>query len=95
MEGRLEQSENEWAKFCENASNVKAKLEDNNGKWKEFISDCEKMSKTLNEYDGDLATEIKRGFELHGIDIELKKIKVFYLSVVLLYFIIAFNNMNI
>ena len=77
MEASLEKLENDWAKFCETASGVKSKFEDKYGKWKEFRSDCDKMQIILNECESTLKPEIRRGIDLQGIDIELKKLKVF------------------
>ena len=76
MEGNLEKLENDWASFCEKASNVKSALEDKYGKWKEFRSDCDKLMINLSEFENNLKPELKRGFDLQGIDIELKKLKV-------------------
>lgn len=78
MEGNLGKLENDWASFCEKASNVKSELEDKYGRWKEFRSDCDKMMIMLSEFENNLKPEIRRGFDLQGIDIELKKLKVCY-----------------
>ena len=77
MEESLEKLENEWAKFCENASNVKSELEEKFGKWKEFRFECDTMQKILNEFEGNLTSEVGRGVDLQGLDIELKKLKVY------------------
>ena len=79
MEESLEKLENEWAKFCENASIVKSELEEKLEKWKEFRPDCDNMQMILNEFEGNLTSEIGRGVDLQGLDIELKKLKVYKL----------------
>lgn len=76
MERKLEKLEDEWAKFCENASEVKARLEANHGKWKGFQSEVDKMMTYLSECKNVLDEEIERGIDIQAVDIELKKFKV-------------------
>ena len=76
LEKRLEKLEYEWAEFCESASSLKSRLEDDLMIWKDFEKDFDKMNTFLNDLQQSITSSIGKGIDIQSVGIEREIFKV-------------------
>ncbi len=78
MESKLAELEGDWAEFCEEASDLKAKMENTVITCKDFMKSKEKLTSFVDKHFVALQAKREKGLSLTSLSQELEKIKVLF-----------------